>query len=429
MSYKTVGRPEPLDISPGLPEAYQKVRQQTETICVPLESEDYVVQAMPDVSPPKWHLAHTTWFFETFLLKRFMQGYRQFHPDFEYLFNSYYESVGGFWPRSKRGLLSRPTVRDIYAYRAHVDQHMYKLLASIANESRESIEGLVLLGINHEQQHQELLYTDIKYNFFRNPLRPAYIEGDEHTPSPGTELEWLAYEEGQYPIGHEGGSFAFDHECPRHQVYAQSFRLASRPVTNGEYLRFVTEDGYRQPRHWLSDGWTVVRQEGWEAPLYWEKKDEEWWQMTLNGMRPIDANEPVCHVSFYEADAYARWAGKRLPTEQEWEIAASAVPVRGNFADSGLLHPSAPEPEPGRVQLFGNVWEWTRSAYTPYPGYSSASGALGEYNGKFMCNQMVLRGGSCVTPVSHIRSTYRNFFYAPDRWQFSGIRLAEDTGT
>jgi len=290
----------------------------------------------------------------------------------------------------------------------------------------ETIKDLVILGINHEQQHQELLYTDIKYNFFCNPLRPPYIEGGEHTPSSAVTLEWLGYEAGQYPIGHAGGGFAFDNEYPRHQVYVQGFCLASRPVTNGEYLCFIEGDGYRQSRHWLSDGWAVVRQNDWEAPLYWEKRDEAWWQMTLGGMRSVDMHEPVCHVSFYEADAYARWAGKRLPTEEEWEIAAGTVPVEDNFATSGFLHPGAPESE--LLQLFGDVWEWTRSSYAPYPGYQPAPGAIGEYNGKFMCNQMVLRGGSCMTSAPHIRPTYRNFFYAPDRWQFSGIRLAEDMG-
>jgi len=425
MSHKIIGRLKPLDISAGLPEAYQDVRQQTEDICTPLETEDYVIQAMADVSPPKWHLAHTTWFFETFLLKRFIQNYQPFHPDFEYIFNSYYESIGHFWPRTKRGLLSRPTVREIYAYRAHVDRGMHELLTG---DVPETIKDLVILGMNHEQQHQELLYTDIKYNFFRNPLKPPYMKGDEHIPSSAVMLEWLAYEEGLYPIGHAGGSFAFDNEYPRHQVYVQGFCLASRPVTNGEYLCFIEEGGYRQSRHWLSDGWAAVRQNDWEAPLYWEKRDEIWWQMTLGGMRPVDMYEPVCHVSFYEADAYARWAGKRLPTEEEWEIAAGTVPVEGNFAVSGFLSPVAAGPESGLLQLFGDVWEWTRSSYAPYPGYQPVPGAIGEYNGKFMCNQMILRGGSCVTSATHIRPTYRNFFYAPDRWQFSGIRLAEDMG-
>jgi len=423
MSYKTIGRLKPVDISAGLPEAYQEVRQQTEAICAPLQAEDHVIQAMADVSPPKWHMAHTAWFFETFLLKRFMPEYKPFNPDFKYIFNSYYESVGRFWPRAKRGLLSRPTAREIYAYRGHVDHGMHELLTGDASET---VKELVVLGINHEQQHQELLYTDIKYNFFCSPLKPSYIEGGEHTPSSAVTLEWLGYEEGQYQIGHAGGGFAFDNECPRHQAYVQGFRLASRPVTNGEYLCFIEEGGYRQSRHWLSDGWATVRQNDWEAPLYWEKRDEAWWQMTLGGMHSVDMNEPVCHVSFYEADAYARWAGKRLPTEEEWEIAAGTVPVDGNFATYGLLHPGAAEPGSGLLQLFGDVWEWTRSAYAPYPGYQPVPGAMGEYNGKFMCNQMVLRGGSCVTSATHIRPTYRNFFYAPDRWQFSGIRLAED---
>jgi len=429
MSYEMISRPELPDITSELTESYQLVRRQTEAICAPLDVEDYIIQAMPDVSPPKWHLAHTTWFFETFLLKRFIPEYKPFHPDFEYIFNSYYESVGRFWPRSERGLLSRPTLREIYDYRASVDQGIHDLLSFLTDELRETVKALVMLGMNHEQQHQELLYTDIKYNFFRNPLRPAYTKDVEQIPSSTTVLEWLKYEKGQYSIGHAGNDFAFDNECPRHQVYVQGFRLASRLVTNGEYLQFIEEGGYRQPRHWLSDGWAAVRQNNLEMPLYWEKKGETWRQMTLNGMRPVDADEPVHHVSFYEADAYARWAGKRLPNEAEWEIAAAAIPVQGNFVESGLLHPSATASKGDLTQLFGDVWEWTRSPYTSYPGYRPASGALGEYNGKFMCNQMVLRGGSCVTSTTHIRPTYRNFFYAPDRWQFSGIRLAEDLDT
>jgi ergothioneine biosynthesis protein EgtB len=403
----------------SLRDRYRSIRQTSEQICQPLAIEDYILQAMPDVSPPKWHLAHTTWFFETFLLVPHVPGYEVFHPKFGYLFNSYYEAVGARHPRPQRGLLSRPTVEEIYCYRAYVDQAMEQFLKQ---RHDLPIESLILLGLHHEQQHQELLLTDIKYNLAINPLRPAYRSTLSLSSIP-LKKQWLAYPGGLYAIGHEGERFAFDNESPRHSVYLQDYWLASRLVTNGEYLEFMQAGGYHNPEYWLAEGWAIVQTDQWRSPLYWEKVEGNWWVMTLAGLRPLDEHEPVCHVSYYEADAYARWAGKRLPTEAEWEVAANQVEVKGNFLESRRLHPAAATGS--SHQLFGDVWEWTQSAYLPYPGFQPASGAVGEYNGKFMCNQMVLRGGSCVTAQSHIRPSYRNFFPAAARWQFSGVRLAQ----
>jgi ergothioneine biosynthesis protein EgtB len=407
---------------------YRIIRADSEALCAPLAVEDYGIQAMADVSPPKWHLAHTSWFFETFILVPYSKRYRVFHPHFGFLFNSYYETVGSFFPRPQRSHLARPTVAEVYRYRTHVDSAMAELLAAAPEPIRDDVVFRALLGLNHEQQHQELLLTDIKYNFAINPLRPIYhspIEGKRRTAPP---LAWLDYPGGLREIGHEGQSFAYDNEMPRHRVYLRDYRLASRPVVNGEFLEFIEAEGYHRPDLWLSDGWKAVTQCGWQAPLYWERIDGEWWQMTLSGFKRLDGHEPVCHVSFYEADAYARWRGKRLPTEAEWECAAAGCAIKGNFRDSGLCHPTtADEARPGEpAQIFGDVWEWTQSSYAPYPGFTPPAGALGEYNGKFMCNQLVLRGGSCATPQSHLRATYRNFFYPPDRWQFMGFRLAED---
>ncbi|MGZ8218372.1 ergothioneine biosynthesis protein EgtB [Methylomagnum sp.] len=408
---------------------YHRVRAATQGICDPLAVEDYGVQAMPDVSPPKWHLAHTTWFFEQFVLIPFWENYRVFHPQFGALFNSYYETAGGLFPRPQRGLLARPTVEEIQLYRAHVDAAMEEFLATAPPSIRADAMARTTLGLHHEQQHQELLLTDIKYNFASNPLRPIYraIPEPAHYPSPA--LDWLAYSGGLREIGHAAeAGFAYDNETPRHAVYLRDYRLASRLITNAEFLEFMDAGGYERPELWLSDGWKTARQAGWRAPLYWEERGGRWWLMTLAGLKPLDEHEPVCHVSFYEADAYARWRGVRLPTEAEWENAASGCAVRGNFRESGLLHPAAADgTHPGEpAQLFGDAWEWTQSPYAPYPGFVPLAGSLGEYNGKFMCNQMVLRGGSCATPEAHIRATYRNFFYPWDRWQFTGIRLAED---
>ena len=408
----------------SLAEYYHQVRQLSEQLCYPLEIEDYGVQTIPDVSPPKWHLGHTTWFFETFLLMPNLKGYELFHPKFGYLFNSYYETVGERHPRPQRGLLSRPTVEEVYRYRTYVDQAMHRLLREQTGNS--DLESLLMLGFHHEQQHQELLLTDLKHILAINPLRPPYRT--DLPPSPMKTLtsqeRWLDYPGGLYTLGHAGEGFAFDNECPQHPVYLQDYWLAARQVTNGDYLEFIEAGGYNTPEYWLAEGWATLQQLHWQAPLYWEKRDGEWWVMTLAGMRPLNQHEPVCHVSGFEADAFARWAGKRLPTEVEWEVAATQVPLKGNFLESGTLHPVPASGLTRPDQIYGDAWEWTQSAYLPYPGFKPPKGAIGEYNGKFMCNQMVLRGGSCVTPPDHIRSTYRNFFPSDARWQFTGIRLA-----
>jgi ergothioneine biosynthesis protein EgtB len=404
-------------------DSYQQTRQISEKICQPLAIEDYTIQSMPDVSPPKWHLAHTTWFFETFLLLPHLPEYQVFHPQFGYLFNSYYEAVGARHPRHHRGILSRPTVAEVYQYRAHVDRAMQTLLAKIPEDP--NLVDLVTLGLHHEQQHQELLLTDIKHILALNPLHPVYRDDlQDNLATTDSTFEWLEYPGGLYSIGHTGTEFAFDNESPRHQVYVADYQLGNRLVTNGEYLEFIQAGGYKEAKYWLAEGWATVQTQRWQAPLYWESIDLQWWVMTLGGLRQLNMAEPVCHVSFYEADAYSTWKGTRLPTEAEWEIATVNLPLSGNFLDRDRLHPV-----PGKdvqSQFFGDVWEWTQSAYLPYPGFKIADGAIGEYNGKFMCNQMVLRGGSCITSIDHIRSTYRNFFPPSTRWQFSGIRLASD---
>jgi ergothioneine biosynthesis protein EgtB len=404
---------------------YRSIRQLTETLCATLEVEDYGLQSTPDCSPPKWHLAHTTWFFETFLLATHEIGFRPFHPAFGYLFNSYYETIGDRWPRPARGLLSRPTVREVCAYRKAIDERVSALIDRVDEAMLAVLAPLVVLGLNHEQQHQELLLTDLKHAFALNPLRPVYCrstaDGIPHgSPHP---LEWHTFSAGVQWLGHKGDGFAFDNESPRHRVWVDGYQIASRSVTVAEYLEFMEAGGYDRPEFWLSDGWAARQQQGWTAPLYWEQTTDGWSAFTLRGLKPLEPAEPVCHVSFYEADAFARWAGARLPTEAEWEAAASGTPIAGNFLDSGQFHPT---PDTGHGQLYGDVWEWTASPYIAYPGYRIADGALGEYNGKFMCNQMVLRGGSCVTPAGHIRPTYRNFFPPDARWQFSGLRLAKD---
>jgi len=408
--------------------AFERVRADSERICAPLEIEDYGIQTMADVSPPKWHLAHTSWFFETFLLKPYLGGYREFHPLYAHLFNSYYETAGTYHPRPERGLLARPTVEQVYAYRAHIDEHMLRLLTQSEAGDAQAVAYRATLGMHHEQQHQELLLTDIKHIFAYNPLRPAYmpealpVSVDASDPP----LHFIGVEGGVKQIGSEGAGFAYDNETPCHRVYVDDFRLGSRLITNGEYRAFIEDGGYSQPQWWLSDAWKTVQVQQWQAPLYWEPRDGEWWQMTLRGMSRVDDDAPVCHVSYYEADAFARWAGKRLPTEAEWEIVAAQLPVTGNLRERGALAPQRAQNEQRWQQIYGDVWEWTQSPYAAYPGYRPLEGTLGEYNGKFMSSQMVLRGGSCVTPPDHIRATYRNFFYPGDRWQFSGIRLAED---
>jgi len=390
--------------------------------------EDYVVQSMPDCSPTKWHLAHTSWFFETFIVAEAEQPYAPLDTVYGYLFNSYYEAVGERHPRPQRGLLSRPTVKEVFEYRAYVDRLMGELLRRASNDQLGWVGPRLTLGLNHEQQHQELILTDMKHVLGLNPLRPVYVEAETPKRQRPVALEWLPYEGGVYPIGHEGQGFAFDNEGPRHSELLQPFQLGSRLVTNGEYIEFMEDGGYRRPELWLSAGWATVQEQGWRAPLYWERYGTQWRQMTLSGLREVQPAEPVCHVSYYEADAYARWREARLPTEGEWEVAAQSASRSGNFLENGHFHPvpAAPSDGAGPAQMFGDLWEWTRSSYAPYPGYRPASGALGEYNGKFMCNQYVLRGGSCATPAAHIRATYRNFFPPDARWQFSGIRLARD---
>jgi ergothioneine biosynthesis protein EgtB len=413
-------------------ERFETVRRETETLAANLTPEDQSIQSMPDVSPTKWHLAHTTWFFETFILTHFDPEYRVFDPAFAYLFNSYYEAAGPRHPRPQRGLLSRPTVDIVAACRDHVSAAVARLIERAGEPVWAEVAPLLELGLHHEQQHQELILMDIKHVFSINPLLPAYQAPQLQVQGLPPPLQWLEFDGGLEEIGHQGSGFAFDNEMPRHKVWLEPFRLATRPVTCGEYLRFIEDGGYTRPEFWLSDGWATVREQGWQAPLYWAHDDGEWWIFTLSGRRRLNPTEPVCHVSFYEADAFARWSGKRLPTEAEWEVAAEGVPVSGNFADRGLLHPCADTPAaaagsaPRLRQMFGDVWEWTASPYIPYPRFRAAAGAIGEYNGKFMCNQMVLRGGAAVTPPGHIRATYRNFFPPSARWAFAGVRLAED---
>jgi ergothioneine biosynthesis protein EgtB len=415
-------RPAP---APAADAEYLATRRRSEVLCAPLAIDDYQVQSVIDASPPKWHLAHVTWFFETFLLKPFLPGYEPLDARYERIFNSYYNTIGPFHPRAQRHTLSRPTVEDVYAYRAHVDAHMSALIENPPDAHARTIGERLVLGVNHEQQHQELLLMDIKRNFFANPLYPVYGAGAASESGEAPPASWLAFPGGIREIGHGGAGFAFDNETPRHKVFLRDYRLASRPVTNGEYLEFIEAGGYQRSDLWLSDGWTAVTERAWRAPLYWVNVDGGWHEFSLSGLHPLDPSLPVCHVSYYEADAYARWRGVRLPSEAEWECAAASEPIEGNFVESGIHHPRAAERRSDH-QWYGDVWEWTSSSYSAYPGYRPPAGALGEYNGKFMANQYVLRGGCCATPVSHMRASYRNFFYPPDRWPFTGIRLAAD---
>jgi ergothioneine biosynthesis protein EgtB len=406
---------------------YIDVRRMTEQLTRPLSPEDCQVQSMPDSSPTKWHLAHTTWFFETFVLATRAPRFKPFDAAFSFLFNSYYNAVGDRLARPSRGLITRPSLDEVYAYRASIDRAMESYLDSRERTLDPQVAAVIELGINHEQQHQELILTDIKHALAQNPLRPAYRDGVAQGSSPAAPaLEWSFYPGGLEWIGHDGRGFAFDNEGPRHRVYLERFALASRLVTNLEFRAFIEDRGYARPELWLSDGWNAVNTHKWEAPLYWEKNSGDWWLITLGGFRRLTDAEPVCHVSFYEADAFARWAGARLPTEFEWERTARDCDRAGNFLENGEFHPRAVENGTSFAQCFGDAWEWTQSPYTAYPGLRPAAGALGEYNAKFMCNQLVLRGGSCVSPASHIRATYRNFFPPEARWQFSGIRLAKD---
>jgi ergothioneine biosynthesis protein EgtB len=400
-----------------------RVRTTTEALGAPLSPEDCAVQSMEDASPVKWHLAHSSWFFETFLLEPHAPGYPVFAPGYRVLFNSYYNQVGDQYPRPARGMLTRPSLDEVLAYRAHVDRHMTRFLDDVASEPHGAT---IRLGLEHEQQHQELILTDVKHLLAQSPLHPVYRQRPEAPAGETKPLTWRYQPGGVEHIGHDGTGFCFDNEGPRHRVVLESFELASRPVTNGEFLAFMDDDAYTRPELWLSDGWAVVQGRGWSAPLYWEASDDGWHTQTLAGFRAVREDEPACHLSYYEADAYARWAAARLPTEAEWEVVAAGSALQGNFLESGLLHPAPATPEPWPAQLFGDVWEWTRSPYGSYPGYRPPEGALGEYNGKFMINQLVLRGGSCATPRSHSRATYRNFFFPHQRWQFSGLRLARD---
>jgi ergothioneine biosynthesis protein EgtB len=391
----------------------------------PLSDEDQVVQANDDASPTKWHLAHTTWFFEAFVLKSFLKDYRIFDERFEYCFNSYYESVGARQPRGKRGLLTRPSADEVRAYREHVDAALERLCA---RDLQPRAAQLIELGINHEQQHQELLLTDILSLFASEPLKPAYAPANPGVAvAEASPLGWVAFDGGIVAVGHDGKGFAYDNEGPLHDELVRPFKLADRCVTNSEWIAFIADGGYSTPTLWLADGWATVKMQDWRVPHYWEEADGGFMQMSLLGFRPLDPAAPVAHVSYYEADAFARWAGYRLPSEFEWEAAASGLPVKGRTLGASHLRPMRAETSGSALkQMYGDVWEWTGSAYLPYPGFKAAPGAVGEYNGKFMCNQFVLRGGSCATPEGHMRKTYRNFFYPHQRWQFMGLRLAAD---
>lgn len=401
--------------------AYQHVRQASIDICSPLVYDDYQIQSITETSPPKWHLGHVTWFFETFLLQAFVKDYQPYHPRFNFLFNSYYQTVGTMQPRPQRDLLARPTVEEVYAYRQAVDAKILQLIENAAEKDWGAIKFRITLGMHHEQQHQELLFMDIKHNLWSNPLRPAYLEQALTHNERCAELRWEQRDGGLIESGFAGEAFAYDNERPRHKAWLEPHRLASRLTTNAEYLAFVEDGGYQRSDLWLADGWHHIQQNTWQAPLYWEKQDEQWYEFTLHGMAPLNPAAPVTHTSYYEADAFARWSGKRLPLEAELEHKLAELVPEGQFADSGVFHP-----QPGEGQWYGSLWEWTASPYTAYPRFQPLEGSMGEYNGKFMCNQWVLRGGACITPAGHIRPTYRNFFYPHDRWQFSGIRLAED---
>lgn len=414
---------------------YECTRKLTCELCSPLETEDYVVQPMADISPPKWHLGHTTWFFERMVLSE-VPGYQPFHTQYDLLFNSYYNSLGPRWARNMRGALSRPTVREIFDYRSYVDGHLIGSFASGSEETVSGISWLIELGIHHEQQHQELLVTDIKAILAQSPMYPVYRQAADapkkSVTSSGAE-GFTSFAAARYEIGFGGPCFAYDNERPAHFVWLGEFEMQNRLVTNGEFLDFMNDGGYQRPELWLSDGWDIAQQQGWNSPLYWVPDGGAWSTFTLSGIRELDLGEPVCHTSYFEADAFARWKGLRLPTEAEWEVAARPAAAeaihRGSFLDSGILQPSSDSSELGEVsQMFGEVWQWTSSAYLPYPGFRPLPGALGEYNGKFMNGQYVLRGGSCATARAHIRPTYRNFFQPDKRWQFTGIRLARSSG-
>ncbi|MEQ9263706.1 MAG: ergothioneine biosynthesis protein EgtB [Balneolaceae bacterium] len=404
---------------------FRRVRKFSNYLVEPLEIEDFVIQPMENASPMKWHLAHTSWFFETFVLGRFLPDFKSLHPQYAYFFNSYYLQTGVPFSRASRGMLSRPTVKDVFEYREYVNEQMEAFIGNASDELWEQAAFVVEIGNHHEQQHQELILTDLKYLFAQNPLLPIYRDQDNEEVSSVPALNWVSFDEGIVEVGSAGNEFTYDNEHPRHRTLVQNFELADRLITVGEYLDFMNAGGYEESKYWLDEGWSAVKREGWKAPLYWFKQNNEWTQFTLTGTRPLNLNEPVTHVSYFEADAFARWKGVRLPTEQEWEHASESLEIEGNFVDEDHFHPtSLKDDSTGLKQMFGDTWEWTMSSYSPYPNYKPLPGALGEYNGKFMANQYVLRGGSCATSKSHIRRTYRNFFHATARWQFSGIRLA-----
>jgi ergothioneine biosynthesis protein EgtB len=407
---------------------FLRVRAETERLCAPLAVDDYQIQSITETSPPKWHLAHVSWFFEAFVLPDYQPGYVPFHQQYAYLFNSYYETVGRMQPRAQRGLLSRPSVEEVYRYRGHVDEQVLQIIDTVAENRWTDFAFRITLGLQHEQQHQELLLMDVKHNLSVNPLRPAYREDLQDVDIVAPVMQWIERPGGIHHIGHASAglaeNFCFDNETPRHEVLLQEHRLASRLVTNEEYLAFMADDGYRRPELWLADGWYLLQRQGWHHPLYWQNEGpqpgEDWWQFTLAGLRRLNPHQPVCHLSYYEADAYARWAGKRLPSEAELELMLAEQPLPSDAA-TNLLQPQA-----GDGQWYGEAWQWSASPYAPYPAFRPLAGSMGEYNGKFMCNQMSLRGSSCVTPAGHERPSYRNFFYPHDRWPVTGLRLAED---
>lgn len=403
---------------------FKRIRAFSNYLVEPLEIEDFVIQPMENASPTKWHLAHTSWFFETFVLGKFLKDFKSLHPQYAYFFNSYYLQTGVPFTRAKRGLLSRPTVKEVFEYRAYVNEQMEVFIQSCNEDTWSEVAPVIEIGNQHEQQHQELILTDLKFLLAQNPLLPTYRETKNEKTKDVNPIEWISFKEGLVEIGNVGNEFTYDNELPHHRTFVQDFELSDRLITNGEFLKFMEADGYLTSAFWLDEGWSTVQKKQWSAPLYWFKRDGEWMQFTLSGVRTLDLNEPVTHISYFEADAFARWKGCRLPTEQEWEHACESLEIEGNFVDENQFHPSAAPQKEGLKQMYGDVWEWTMSSYSPYPNYKPLPGALGEYNGKFMANQYVLRGGSCATSKSHIRKTYRNFFHTNARWQFSGIRLA-----
>lgn len=405
---------------------FKEIRTFSLLLVEPLEVEDFVIQSADFASPTKWHLAHTSWFFETFVLEKYDPKFKSLHPQYAYFFNSYYLQTGVPFTRANRGLLSRPTVSEVFEYRRYVESQVEQFIQNVSDEVWKEASQVLEIGINHEQQHQELILTDLKYLFAQNPLLPVYKEKNRENSILLAEFKWVDFSSGIIEVGNSGDEFTYDNEHPIHKTFVQDFSLANRLITNGEYLEFLEAEGYKKSEFWLDEGWSTVKKENWKAPLYWFKKENEWHLFTLHGAEKVNLNEPVCHISYFEADAFSRWKGCRLPTEQEWEFACSKIEIGGNFVETQEFHPSeAREDDQELMQMYGDVWEWTSSSYSPYPGYKPLPGALGEYNGKFMANQYVLRGGSCATSISHIRKTYRNFFHTNARWQLSGLRLAK----